>query len=93
VDGLTDRPKRGRPSEIPNEVSYRIRNNLKESKQGWTRKQVSDIILRESGKSYHYTHIYRILHRWGFKLKVPRKVHVSTSKEENVRNYLIGSVS
>jgi putative transposase len=82
VDGLKDRSKSGRPPEIPNEVSFRIRRNLEESKQGWTTKQVNDIIFRESGKSYHYTHIYRILHKWGFKLKVPRKVHVNTASKE-----------
>ena len=82
VDGLKDRSKRGRPPEISNEVSFRIRRNLEESKQGWTTKQVNDIIFRESGKSYHYTHIYRILHKWGFKLKVQRKVHVNTASKE-----------
>jgi transposase len=82
VDRLKDRLKSGRPSELSNEITLRIRRNLKESKQGWTTKQVSDMILRESGKSYHYTHIYKILHKWGFKLKVPRKVHVNTASKE-----------
>jgi putative transposase len=82
VDGLKDRRKSGRPSELSYEVSLRIRRNLKESKQGWTTKQISDMILKESGKSYHYTHIYKILHRWGFKLKVPRKMHVNTASKE-----------
>lgn len=40
------------------------------------------MIIRESGKIYHYTHIYKILHKWGFKLKVPRKVHVNTASKE-----------
>jgi transposase len=82
MDGLKDRLKSGRPSELSNEVSLRIRRNLKESKQGWTTKQINDMIIRESGKSYHYTHIYKILHKWGFKLKVPRKVHVNTASKE-----------
>ena len=38
------------------------------------------------GIRYHYTHIYRLMHKWGFKQKVPRKVHVNTtSKEEKER--------
>jgi transposase len=82
MDGLKDRLKSGRPSELSNEVSLRIRRNLKESKQGWTTKQINDMIIRESGKSYHYTYIYKILHKWGFKLKVPRKVHVNTASKE-----------
>jgi hypothetical protein len=33
--------------------------------------------IQKSGIKYHYTHIYRlILRKWGFKQKVPRKVHV-----------------
>ena len=65
VDGLKDRLKSGRPSELSTEISLRIRRNLKESKRGWTTKQVNDMIVRESGKRYHYTHIYKILHKVG----------------------------
>lgn len=82
VDGLKDRSKSGRPTQIPKEVAVRIRNELLGSKQGWTTKQVRDIIFREGGVRYHCTHIYRILHKWGFKQKVPRKVHVNTASKE-----------
>ena len=38
------------------------------------------------GIRYHYTHIYRLMHKWGFKQKVPRKVHVNNaSREEKER--------
>jgi hypothetical protein len=41
---------------------------------------------KEWWNHYHYTHIYRLMHKWGFKQKVPRKVHVNTaSKEEKER--------
>ena len=41
---------------------------------------------KSGGIRYHYTHIYRLMHKWGFKQKVPRKVHVNTaSKEEKER--------
>ena len=44
IDGLKDRSKSGRPPEIPEELSVRIRKELLEGKQGWTTtKQVSDI--------------------------------------------------
>jgi len=33
------------------------------------------------GVTYHYTHIYRLLHRWGFKLKVPRPRRVNTASK------------
>jgi len=82
VVGLKDRSKSGRPTEIPKEVAARIRNELLGSKQGWTTKQVRDIIFREGGVRYHYTHIYRILYKWGFKQKVPRKVHINTASDK-----------
>ncbi|MGH9988536.1 MAG: winged helix-turn-helix domain-containing protein, partial [Nitrososphaeraceae archaeon] len=59
---------------------------LLSSKQGWTTKQVYDIIIRESGVKYHQIYIYTLLRRWGFKQKVPRKTYVNTaSKEEKER--------
>ena len=79
LEGLRDRTKSGRPSEISEEISYQIKKELKESNQGWTTKQVEELIIKKSGIKYHYTHIYRILRKWGFKQKVPRKVHVNTA--------------
>lgn len=87
IDGLKNRPKSGRPPDIPREVVYEITNELSSRKEGWTTKQVEDLIVRKSGGiRYHYTHIYRLMHKWGFKQKVPRKTHVNTaSKEEKER--------
>jgi transposase len=80
--GLKDKPKCGRLPEIPSEISLRIRKKLTESnRQGWSTKRVNDMIVQESGIQYHYTHVYRLLHKWGFKQKVPRKVHVNTASE------------
>ena len=74
LEGLKDRIKTGRPPELSEETSYQIKKELSNSKQGWTTKQVEELIIKKSGIKYHYTHIYRILHKWGFKQKVPRKV-------------------
>ena len=82
VDRLKTRQKSGRPSEISEEVVYRIKKELKESGYGWTTKQVEELIVKKSGIKYHHTHIYRILRKWGFKQKVPRKVHVNTASLE-----------
>ena len=82
VEGLKDRPKIGRSPELSEGISYQIRKELKESSQGWTTKQVEELIVERSGIKYHYTHIYRILRKWGFKQKVPRKVHVNTASKE-----------
>jgi putative transposase len=82
IDGLKDRTKSGRPSEITEEISYQIKKELQESSYGWTTKQVEELIIKKSGIKYHYTHIYRILRKWGFKQKVPRKMHVNTASNE-----------
>lgn len=82
LEGLRNRTKSGRPSEISEEISYQIKKELKENNKGWTTKQVEELIVKKSGIKYHYTHIYRILRKWGFKQKVPRKVHVNTASVE-----------
>jgi putative transposase len=82
VGGLKDKPRSGRPVKLPTEVALRIRSELSESSQGWTTKQVGEMISREGKTSYHYTHIYRLLHKWGFKQKVPRKRHVNAASRE-----------
>ena len=87
VKGLRNKPKSGRVPRIPLEVSMRIRKTLMESKQGWTTKQVNDLIVRESGIHRHYTHVYRLLHKWGFKQKVPRRVHVNTASHEEKEKF------
>jgi putative transposase len=79
IEGLKDRPKSGRHSQMSEQTEYKIKTMPRESNQGWTTKQVEDLIIKMSGKHYHHIHIYRILRRWGFKQKVPRKVHVNTA--------------
>ncbi len=83
MDGLKDKPKGGRHPKISRQVEYRIKAILKESNhQGWTIKQVEKMIIQESGVRYHHNYIYRILRKWGFKQKIPRKVHVNTASQE-----------
>jgi len=82
IQGLKDKPKSGRRSQIPERTELGIKSILKESNQGWTTKQVEKLIIKETGIKYHYTHIYRILRRWGFRQKVPRKIHVNTASAE-----------
>ena len=63
LEGLKDRIKVGRPPDLSEETSYQIKQELKESIQGWTTKQVEELIIKKSGIKYHYTHIYRILRK------------------------------
>ena len=82
MEGLRDRTRSGRTPEISQETPCQIKKELSGSNQGWTTKQVDDLIARKSGIKYHYTHTCRILRKWGFKQKVPRKVHVNTATRE-----------
>ena len=88
IEGLKDRTKSGRPPELSKEMVYLIKKELKESNnQGWTTKQVEELIIKKSGIKYHYTHIYRILRKWGFKQKVPGKVHVNTASKDEKNHF------
>ena len=87
IEGLKNRTKSGRPPDIPQEVVYKIKSQLLSSKQGWTTKQVNDIIIRESGVQYHQIYIYTLLRKWGFKQKVPRRVHVNTASKEEKEGF------
>ena len=82
LKGLKDRTKTGRPPEMSEETSLSIKKELSNSNQGWTTKQVEELIIKKSGIKYPHTHIYRILRKWGFKQRVPRKVHVNTASPE-----------
>ncbi len=76
MERLKDRTKSCIPlPKPPNEqVNYKIKRILKEIKQqGWTTKQVNEVIIKEGDVQYYYTHIYRILHKWLFKQKRYKK--------------------
>ena len=87
IDGLANRPKSGRPSKLPKGIAIRIRKKLKERKQGWSTRQVNEMIIKEGNVCYHQFYIYSLLHRWGFKQKVPRKVHVNTASKEEKNQF------
>jgi putative transposase len=68
-------------------MEYKIKTILKKSSSGWTTKQVEQMMIEETAIKYHYTHIYRILRKWGFRQKVPRKVHVNTASREEKNDF------
>jgi hypothetical protein len=47
IEGLKNRPKSGRHPDIPEEKVHEIKNELASSKQGWTTKQIEDLIVRK----------------------------------------------
>jgi transposase len=87
IDGLENRSKSGRPSKLPEGIAIKIRKKLKERKQGWTTQQVNEMIIKEGNVHYHQIYIYSLLHRWGFKQKVPRKIHVNTASKEEKNQF------
>jgi putative transposase len=87
MDGLKDIPKSGRPTELSVDVEYKIKSILKESNQGWTTKQIEELIVQNTGIRYHPNHIYRVVKKWGFKQKVPRKVHVNAASAEEKEEF------
>lgn len=86
LEWLKNKPRTGRPSELSEEDICNLKTTLKESNQGWTTKQVEELIVEKKRIKYHYTYIYIyiyiILRKWGFKQKLPRKVHINTASRE-----------
>jgi putative transposase len=75
IEGLKNRPKSGRHTDIPAEEKVQeIKNELASNRQGWTTTKQIDLIVRKSGGTrYHYTHIYRLMHKWGNKVAAANK--------------------
>ena len=70
---MSDKPREGRPPKLSEEVQTEIKRELSSRKQGWTTEQVTQLIAERGHVRYHFTHVYRLMHRWGFKEKVPQE--------------------
>jgi putative transposase len=82
LDGLKDKERSGRPPDVPKEVMVKIRQELADSNIGWDFRQVMDLIYKKTGVRYDEVHIYRLLHKWGFKSKIPQKKFVNACFQE-----------
>jgi len=87
LEGLENKPRSGRPPDVPQEKLSKIRTELSENPSGWKAKEIMDIIHRKTGIRYHEVHIYRLLHKWGFSPKVPRKKFVNTASNEEKKQF------
>ena len=87
LEGLENKPRSGRPPDVPQEKLSKIRTELSENPSGWKAKEIMDIIHRKTGIRYHEVHIYRLLHKWGFSPKVPRKRFVNTTSNEEKKQF------
>jgi putative transposase len=93
ADGLKDKPREGRPSKLSDEVQMEIKMELSSRKQGWTTDQVAQLIAERGKVKYHFTHVYRLMHRWGFKEKVPQRRHVNTAPMDEKQDFKKGTRS
>lgn len=82
LDGLKDLHRSGRPPEVSEEIFSEIKRELSENLAGWKAKEIMNIIYQSTGVRYHEVHIYRLLHKWGFKPKVPQRRFVNTASKE-----------
>ena len=83
MDGLKDLHRSGRPPVVLEEIFSEIKSELSENPSGWKAKEIMNIIYQNTGvRYYHEVHIYRLLHKWGFKPKVPQRRFVNTASKE-----------
>ena len=58
LDGLKDKHRSGRPSEVSEEIFAEIRRQLSENSSGWKAKEIMNIIHERTGVRYHEVHVY-----------------------------------
>jgi putative transposase len=87
LEGLQDKKRTGRPPDVPKDVMIKIRQELADSSAGWDFRHVMDLIYKKTRVRYHEVHIYRLLHKWGFKSKVPQKRFVNTACKKDKKKF------
>lgn len=87
LEGLKNLPRTGRPPEVSGQKFAEIKRELSENLAGWKAKEVMNIIYDKTGIRYHEVHIYRLLHKWGFSPKVPRKRFVNTASSKEKKQF------
>ena len=87
LEGLKDLPRTGRPPEVSEEKFAEIKRELSENLAGWRAKEIMNIIYEKTGVRYHEVHIYRLLRKWKFSPKVPRKRFVNTASNEEKKQF------
>ena len=87
LEGLKNLPKTGRQPQVSGQKFAEIKRELSENLAGWGAKEVMNIIYEKTGVRYHEVHIYRLLHKWGFSPKVPRKRFVNTASNKEKKQF------
>jgi transposase len=87
LEGLKDRHRSGRPPCVPEEDLLKIRKELSKNLSGWKAQEIMNIIHKRTGVKYHEVHVYRLLHKWGFSPKVPKKIFVNTASIQEKKEF------
>ena len=87
LEGLKNLPRIGRPPQVSGQEFAEIKRELSENLAGWKAKEIMNIIYDKTGIRYHEVHIYRLLHKWGFSPKVPRKRFVNTASNKEKKQF------
>lgn len=90
LEGLKDQPRSGRPPMISEKKMRKIKQEISENMPGWQAKQVMNFIYKKTGVRYHEVHIYRLLHKWNFSAKVPKKRFVNTASKDEKETFKKG---
>ena len=84
--GLKNRHRSGRPPEMLEETSTKIKKELSENQSGWMAKEVMNLIYERTGVKYHEVHIFTGYYTNGVSvLKVTRMkfVNAASKQEKN----------
>ena len=87
LEGLKNLPRTGRPPQVSGQEFAEIKRELSENLAGWKAKEIMNIIYDKTGIRYHEVHIYRLLYKWGFSPKVPRKRFVNTASNKEKKQF------
>jgi transposase len=88
-EGLKTKPRSGKPTLLSRRQEEKIRNRISKENPAnpWTTKKVCDMIKQETGIKYTQRHVQRILHKWDFKLLVPRPTFWQKASGEEIKNF------
>lgn len=78
IEGLRDKQRTGSPPKVSAKVMMKVRKELISYPYGWKTREVMRLIYKRTGVTYSETHIYRLLHKWGFRHKVPLKRSINS---------------
>lgn len=86
IDGLTYRPKSGRPRSISKEVVaakilHAVDDPSLAGETHWTAKKLVGWLAEEGGITVAYSTLVRYLHEHGYKLKIPRPMPEPPNRE------------